>query len=747
MHLNTQSIAQKTYTYSDTTAAYFVYDTSDSTFKFVNYGKRKNFTNTINYNTQYAICMIYMSLMTIIPMPGVNIITEGCTTYKPNDTGDYFLRNDPIIDLYNSYFIESRYNKVYRPFRDGKYDLGTIYKDGEVYRNEKYTKLGGGVNVSAIDNKYICWEIDTTYTGTAYIFNPLQLRITVFQNLDRLISGYSNNKYIEFEMVPSHICLIVYHGGGDKLINDFVSSVMIAIQPKNNILNTNKTNLFDYKTSINGSECKWENGNVVTNSVCCYQEEFIPVYPGKKIYVNNYFHEISLYDFNYNNIASGFTSNDSYSAEGKSPVYEYIIPEACYYIRISTLINCKNKIQVSYRHEDINIYNRDIVNQKQLNIISRYSGVNRLFTATNMINNDGSYTLQSNNNSALTNRIRIRCNDIVAGLEIKFNIADNDLYFGFDSSIIEQDTSNMGQSALIHLNTTNKTINFEVGNILNAKSSGGNLSVYTANTYTGNINLNYNYLLILKKYSVCKYDIEFKCVNTGETLAAFTHNYTVNSSNPDSVGYQARGWNGPYCYVRTGDITQYNMYMNYIGPLNPRVAVYGDSYIENLGKNYLASWANRLYDALDGEVFIAGYGGCSISGLMWRLPVEMNLCNPKYSVLATGVNDSYRSDLSAYYEGVEKFIKWCELRNTEPVLITCPICESGGNSNTEKAREITDFVRNSGYKYIDYRAALCTEDDNTADWNKYLSDKVHPNIAGGAAIFTWIQANLPELVY
>ena len=746
-HFNNQyndNIYQLDVTNITRSATYFVYDCSDATFKFIAYGG-------IDKINMYAILLIYHSVQIVVPMPGINLKTHNCLRYDINEH-KYYLRDYIKPNLNNNAYIELKYNKIYRPFTDGEYDFGTVHGNGQYYTNQKY-KLGMP-NITYIQEGYITWEFDNDYTGTAYLFNPLALPITIFQNTTRQpYTNYMHNKFDSFDIISGHICVIFKDNDVMNLIDDFVNSVFITIQPKDILFNINKSNLFDYKNAINGYALNYVSGSIQENNVCCYQDEFIPVYPGQYIYVTNHWHNILFYDFNYN-FSHGVNSNDTYSESTKEPIYQYKIDHDIYFIRISTLNNCKNKLQVSYRHEDIKFYNKDIVNLKELYLISNknLSSASRLFSGTTAIQAEETmgtayYNLTNNSNCTTNAKIKTRCNNILVGTEIKFNQYDNDIYFGLDSTIIENDTSAMGQSALIHLNTTNKTISFESGNMKLFRTQQTAFSVKKQSTYTADINLNYTYLLTLHKHNVCKYDIEFKCVNTGETVTSFTHLYAVDESNPNIVLNQVRGWGGPYCYCLTGDISLYNLFENYTGPLNPRVAIFGDSYIENLGKNYLASWANRLYDALDGEVFIAGYGGCSMTGLLWRLPVEMNLCNPKYTVLATGVNDSYRANLDTYYEGVEKFIKWCEYRNTEPIFITCPICESGGNSNVEKAREITDFVRNSGYKYIDYRAALCTEDDDTADWHKYLSDKVHPNIAGGAAIFTWIEANLPELVY
>lgn len=121
---------------------------------------------------------------------------------------------------------------------------------------------------------------------------------------------------------------------------------------------------------------------------------------------------------------------------------------------------------------------------------------------------------------------------------------------------------------------------------------------------------------------------------------------------------------------------------------------------------------------------------------------DLDFGTPKIAVWMLGMNDQSDKDGEPndhWLKCVKEFISVCEARGITPVLCTIPTVPKRFHDCK------TEWVRSSGYRYIDWYAAVGT--DSAGNWTEgYLfNDLVHPDFAGAEALWHAVHASLPEL--
>ena len=94
---------------------------------------------------------------------------------------------------------------------------------------------------------------------------------------------------------------------------------------------------------------------------------------------------------------------------------------------------------------------------------------------------------------------------------------------------------------------------------------------------------------------------------------------------------------------------------------------------------------------------------------------------------------------------IQELIEIIESHDVIPVLTTIPRRED--IDNQEFIAEINPWIKSLNYKVIDEAMVMSTGDGITRDLTMYQTDKIHPTIACGEAVFYWIKTNIPELLY
>ena len=176
----------------------------------------------------------------------------------------------------------------------------------------------------------------------------------------------------------------------------------------------------------------------------------------------------------------------------------------------------------------------------------------------------------------------------------------------------------------------------------------------------------------------------------------------------------------------------------------PRYAlagVYGDSRVEGavLASTLDSRWHHLLAAALGGDVMVAGRGGDTAANTLARLPNDYGIFTQQFTFLELGTNDTayvtWQSDMLA-------IIALIEGKGGIPVLTTLPP-RTGIQAFLDLANA---WIISSGYRYVDFAAALTLNNDRVT-WNPAYNsgDSVHENAAGHAAEFAQLKIDVPEL--
>lgn len=263
-----------------------------------------------------------------------------------------------------------------------------------------------------------------------------------------------------------------------------------------------------------------------------------------------------------------------------------------------------------------------------------------------------------------------------------------------------------------------------------------------------NISSGRKFVLSIEKDTINKYIVSIYDALTPNNVVTVTIEAEQNQQDENLYSGQIRGWGGPYAHMSSdGSLLLYKMQMYSTAPTYPHVAIWGDSYVENCGRNPRCAYANLIREALNGNAFLSGQGGATAAQTFTRVVNEINVCAPQYIIFNVGVNDSFGVSADTFKENLLKLIELAKEKGSEPILVTVPNVPAGNATVRTFCQEVNPWIRSLGYDYIDIAYALSTGDGITGDESKFVLDMTHPNLVGGQAIFNYIKAHLPQLLW
>lgn len=216
------------------------------------------------------------------------------------------------------------------------------------------------------------------------------------------------------------------------------------------------------------------------------------------------------------------------------------------------------------------------------------------------------------------------------------------------------------------------------------------------------------------------------------------------ASGGDTVSIYLPIWvgdgNAPtFAALEKGEISDVTFVCDYPDFALPLYA-FGDSYF---GMTSPARWCNYLREnrQLD-NVLLNAYPGESSVGTVAALEsFPMFGAAPKVAVWTLGMNNGSDTDGQPephWLEDTRKFLAWCEACGAEPVLATIPTVPS--RYHEEKNR----FIRESGYRVLDFAAAVGADDKGNWLPGMLAADEVHPDVEGAKALYARAIADVPE---
>ena len=163
------------------------------------------------------------------------------------------------------------------------------------------------------------------------------------------------------------------------------------------------------------------------------------------------------------------------------------------------------------------------------------------------------------------------------------------------------------------------------------------------------------------------------------------------------------------------------------------VWLFGDSYvgIDNPARwpYYIKSWGYL-------NIMINGRAGRASAAAKADFEKALAFGRPKVVLWCMGMNDSDAAWLSNYRD-VRKI---CEQNGIELILTTIP------TTPTRNMETISEYVRNSGLRYIDFYKAVGA--NSSGEWYSGMlaKDNVHPTALGAEALAAQVLVDFPEIM-
>ena len=172
--------------------------------------------------------------------------------------------------------------------------------------------------------------------------------------------------------------------------------------------------------------------------------------------------------------------------------------------------------------------------------------------------------------------------------------------------------------------------------------------------------------------------------------------------------------------------------------------MFGDSYF---GMTSSSRWVKYLIDAGYGDnVLLNAYPGEGTTQALTALNNAIEYYGkPNFIVWCLGMNDNSDSNddtpSATWMTGVNRVLEICESYGITPIFATIPtvpeIYHEGKNN----------YVRNSGYRYIDFAKAVGATGDGTWFEGMLSTDEVHPAVPGAIALYYRAIADCPEITF
>ena len=249
------------------------------------------------------------------------------------------------------------------------------------------------------------------------------------------------------------------------------------------------------------------------------------------------------------------------------------------------------------------------------------------------------------------------------------------------------------------------------------------------NSYQNNVSFTHN--LTIKDFIMCEvtftwYGGKFRIVSSGGSFVQEWQNSQYSYTGNSQINY-GRAFVEPSITLTNVKLTQSSD--RFMKP----VWVCGDSYTSM----YTARWTYQLINnfGIDGFL-IDGFPGAESKDIAPDLKQLLKYGTPKYLYWCLGMNDN--SVLWKYY--ATEVEELCRERGITLIYQTIPWPTTG---SSEKAK-INQFIKDSGYRYVDGYSALC-KDANGTWYDGMNDDGTHPTVLGAKVLAGQVLVDFPEI--
>lgn len=190
------------------------------------------------------------------------------------------------------------------------------------------------------------------------------------------------------------------------------------------------------------------------------------------------------------------------------------------------------------------------------------------------------------------------------------------------------------------------------------------------------------------------------------------------------------------------------------------IQVYGDSYIHVL--NERRAYYYLAQNGYNRNIMLNAFPGEASKQALADLKLNLKYSAPKRILWAMGMNDLDVNETTPsknWLDSVNEFLSICKEKFIIPILATIPSVVGGysedsgiGDKRIHKAKN--DWVKSSGYRYVDFAKAVGANDVTGYWFNNGESDdmlesgsmRVHPTKYGAVALYHQLITDFPEIL-
>lgn len=215
----------------------------------------------------------------------------------------------------------------------------------------------------------------------------------------------------------------------------------------------------------------------------------------------------------------------------------------------------------------------------------------------------------------------------------------------------------------------------------------------------------------------------------------------VITNGKQTFQQEVKWWGGGEPYIVNKGTTDLLVKLSFMAAdCSQQIWMYGDSYFTydmDLG------WPRRLIE-LGYTNWMADHvpgGGSNGERSLYKcFENDLMYGTPKYVLWCLGMNDNGTPNINYWGATLYKVATKCQEIGAELILATIPNCS--GKDNTFK----NDFVRRSGYRYVDIQKVVNTTAESNVWKEGYAKDGLHPSEIGANAIAMQVLNDFPEIM-
>ena len=178
----------------------------------------------------------------------------------------------------------------------------------------------------------------------------------------------------------------------------------------------------------------------------------------------------------------------------------------------------------------------------------------------------------------------------------------------------------------------------------------------------------------------------------------------------------------------------------YCNGWNKDIWMYGDSYFDMTRDD---RWTSYVLKDGNEQVMLTARSGKGSRESLDNLKKQLQFGTPSEIIWCMGMNDGDENGKinSEYLECLQEVEKICEANDIELVLATIPTCPYWLNDYKN------EYVKNSGYRYIDFALAVGAYDNK--EWYDNMlentKDRIHPTVEGAKSLYEIAITSAPEI--